>query len=155
MKIAQATIEHLDIVNTIVKTTIEEIYPCYYPQGAVDFFRNHHSSDNIKLAILNKSVYLLIEDGIYVGTGSINQNEINRLFILPKYQGKGYGTFIMDVLENMIYEKYSDIQLDASFPAYEMYLHRGYESVQYRKISTKNGHYLCYNVMKKSKPILI
>ncbi len=150
MTLTKAGTEHFDIVKNIVRTTIESIYPNYYPSGAVDFFLQHHSDNNIKEAIKRNSVFLLDENKIFVGTGSIYGNEINRLFVLPQYQRKGYGTIIMDELEKKIFEKYSEAILDASFPAYDMYINRGYLPVKYHKIETENGHFLCYHVMKKS-----
>lgn len=149
MRIVKASDEHINIVKSIVKKTIETTYPNYYPQGAVEFFLRHHSDDAIKKAIINESVYLIQAEDEFIGTGSINGNEINRLFVLPQYQGHGYGTALMNELEKIVFYSYSEIVLDASLPAYEMYVHRGYMPVKYHKIKTENGHYLCYHVMKK------
>lgn len=38
----------LTIIQEISHTTIEEIYPHYYPSGATAFFLNHHNDENIK-----------------------------------------------------------------------------------------------------------
>ncbi len=151
MNLVRAMGNHLETVKFIVKNTIETIYPNYYPAGAVDFFLKHHSENTIKKAILDGSVYLLQDEDTYVGTGSINKNEIGRIFVLPQYQGKGYGTALMNELEKIIYRNYTEIILDASLPAYEMYIHRGYVPMEYHSIKTENGHYLCYHVMKKSR----
>jgi GNAT superfamily N-acetyltransferase len=151
MKMIEASYEHFDIVKAIVRKTIETIYPKYYPQGAVDFFLHHHSDEAIKKAIVDKSVFLIQIDDTFVGTGSVNRNSINRLFVLPQYQVNGYGTAMMNELEKLIFKDYSKVILDASFPAFEMYVHRGYLPIEYHKIETENGHYLCYHVIKKCK----
>ncbi len=151
MEIIKASNKHFNITKEIVKNTIETIYPNYYPSGAVDFFLSHHSDDAIVKAIIDGSVYLIRKDDIFVGTGSIDGNGIHRLFVLPQYQGKGYGTAIMNELEEIIFSKESEIVVDASLPAYEMYVHRGYVPIEYHKIKTNNGHFLCYHVMKKTK----
>ena len=150
MILVKATMKDLATVNHIVRNTIETIYTKYYPEGAVEFFLNHHSNEAIKKAISDKSVYLIKDDDKIIGTGSIAGNEINRLFVLPQYQRLGYGTIIMEELEKIIFQDYSEIILDASLPAFDMYLKRGYVPIEYHKVKTEKGHYLCYHLMKKS-----
>ena len=41
------------------------------------------------------SVYLLIEDGILVGSVALKGNEIDDLLVAPKYQGRGIGKEIL------------------------------------------------------------
>lgn len=151
MEITQATDAQFQIVRHIVRSTIKTVYPNYYPSGAVDFFLHHHSDEAICEAIQKGTVYLLQADGRFVGTGSIHGFEIGRLFVLPEYQGKGYGTALMDELEAIVFRSYPEISLDASLPAYELYLHRGYTPVAYHTEKMENGHYLCYHVMSKRR----
>lgn len=139
------------LVAEIVKETITEIYPRYYPAGAVQYFLNLHSEERIMAAVTSEEIYLLAVDGIVVGTGSIRGNEIRRVFVRPSYQGNGYGSSLMDHLEAVIYENYSIVHLDASFPAEHMYIKRGYRISTYEKIETRNGDYLCYHTMEKAK----
>lgn len=149
MKLIKAFDQHFDITRWIIKNTIQTIYPYYYPKGAVDFFIAHHSDEAIKTAIIHGEIYLIQNNNKIVGTGSIVRNEIKRLFVLPQYQGKGYGTVMMNELEKSIFNNYTEIRLDASLPAYEMYVRRGYVPIEYHRIKTENGHYLCYHIMKK------
>lgn len=138
-------------VAEIVETTILHIYPKYYPKGAVQFFLNLHCEEHIKAAMEREEVYLFLLEGKVIGTGSIRGNEICRLFILPEYQKKGYGSKLMDVLEEKVFEKYLFIHIDASFPAENMYLKRHYQISSYEQIKTENGDFLCYHVMEKRK----
>ncbi|PRR82037.1 GNAT family N-acetyltransferase [Clostridium vincentii] len=149
MELIKATQKHFNIVKDIVCNTINDIYPNYYPKGAVDFFLTHHSDENIKNAIQKNEIYLLLEGNNFVGTGSVKENEVCRLFVLPQYQGKGYGHKIMDILENLLFKSFDEVTLAASFPAYNMYIKRGYFPIDYHKILTENGDYLCYHVMKR------
>jgi len=132
-----------------VYKTINTIYPHYYPRDVVEFFLNHHSDDNIRNGIKRENVILLEVDGIIVGTGSAKENEIIRTFVLPQFQGLGYGSLIMDELERIISKEYSEIVLDSSLPAYNLYIKRGYVSIGYEKIVTPNKAVLCFNIMKK------
>ena len=89
--ILKAEDKHLDIVSEITQQTISEIYPHYYPMGAVEFFKAHHKDSNILADIKKGIVYLLKYNDDFVGTVTIKDNEICRLFVLPKFQHKGYG----------------------------------------------------------------
>jgi len=146
-----ATKEHYSVVKEMISYTINSIYTNYYPAGAVDYFLNHHSDNNIMNAINREEIYLFKSENNFVGTGSVSENEISRLFVLPQYHRKGYGTEIMDKLENIIYKTFDKSVLSASLPALEMYLKRGYKLVEYHKILTQNSHYLCYWSMERKR----
>jgi GNAT superfamily N-acetyltransferase len=138
-----------DSIRNITKTTIWSVYPKYYPSGAVQFFSNHHSDDRIRADIVAGIVFLIEVDGTAIGTVTVADNEINRLFVLPDFQRKGYGRELMDFAEEIIRKKHDHIILDASLPAKQIYLKRGYVTAKYNMIETENGDYLCYDVMEK------
>lgn len=147
--IFKAEERHLNIVKEITQKTISEIYPHYYPTGAVDFFKNHHNDSNIFSDIKDGIVFLMKDKDGFVGTVTIRKNEICRLFVLPKFQHKGYGKKLMDFAENVISNNYEEIVLDASMSAKKIYKIRGYTEIEYNQIITENGDVLCYDVMKK------
>lgn len=148
MSIRQADLSDLDTVQKIVKVTISEIYPHYYSKGAVEFFLAHHNEKNIVNDIEQKRVFLCSDaEQNIVGTITIKDNEICRLFVLPSYQGNGYGTEMLDYAEKDILDKYSSITLDASLPAKKIYQKRGYIATEFNTIATMNDDFLCYDVM--------
>ena len=150
MSIKQAVLSDLSIVKKISEVTISEIYPHYYPKGAVDFFLTHHSEANILSDIRLNRVFLCLDTKQnVVCTVTIKTNDICRLFVLPSCQGKGYGTELLDYAEKEISCQYSKIVLDASWPAKKIYLHRGYKDVEFNIIATENSDFLCYDVMEK------
>lgn len=155
MKCLEARLEDLEIVKDIASETIENIYPNYYPKEVVDFFINHHSTENIKKDISDKNVWLLKVEDKFVGTGSLKGNNICRLFVLPQYQQKGYGSLIMDFLEEKVSLEYEKVIIDSSLPAFSMYIKSGYTAVENHKINVENGRVLFYEVMEKElvKPI--
>lgn len=150
MVIKPALISDLNIIKEITRATVSEVYPHYYSTGAVEFFLNHHSDDNIVNDISNNRVFLCVDSKqAAVGTVTIKNNEICRLFVLPAYQGNGYGKALMDFAEAKISENYSEIKLGASLSAKGIYLKRGYKETGYNTIKTDNGDFLCYDVMVK------
>ena len=147
--IKQAETTDFDAVKHITQTTIRAVYPKYYPEGAVDFFSQHHSDERILADLEAGKVYVLETDGCLVGTVTIDENHINRLFVLPDCQRKGFGRLLMDFAEEKILAQYDKIELDASFPAKSIYIKRGYKETEYNIIETTNGDKLCYDVMVK------
>ncbi|MCR5462240.1 MAG: GNAT family N-acetyltransferase [bacterium] len=151
MEILKAKKTDLDIIKYICDTTINKIYPKYYPKGAVDFFINHHSLEHIKADIKNGFVHIIKDEDKIIGTVTVKNNNMNRLFVLPEYHKKGYGKALITFAEEMIFKKYDSIIIDASLPSKSLYLKIGFKEIEYDKILTDNGDYLCYGVMKKEK----
>ena len=149
MNIKKAVLSDAEMVKAITEQTINSVYPQYYPKGAVDFFLSHHNENNIKSDIEKGIVYVLYDNENAVGTVTIRDNEICRLFVLPEYQGKGFGGRLLDFAEKKIAENYGKIIIDASLPAKPIYLKRGYVFTEYHTIKTENGDFLCYDVMEK------
>lgn len=150
MKIVKATRDDLDTVRSVTQDTIREVYPKYYPQGAVRFFAEHHSDDRIISDIEEGNVFLLLtDDDIPAGTVTVSGNEINRLFVLSEYQGRGFGRALLDFAEEKIEAAYDTIAMDASLPAKKIYLKRGYKETGYNIIDTGYGDHLCYDRMER------
>ncbi|MDE5803657.1 MAG: GNAT family N-acetyltransferase [Lachnospiraceae bacterium] len=139
----------LQIVFDIVQKTIKYIYPKYYPQEVVKFFCELHNLESIEKDICGGSVGLLKDGEHFIGTGCYIENHITRVYVLPEFQGKGYGTYIMNCLEEKISEIYKKAYLDASLPASHLYEKRGYVTIEHRKWEVDNGVILVYEVMEK------
>ena len=150
MSIKQAYKDDLQVVKYITIETINQIYPHYYPKGAVEFFIEHHNDANISNDIEAGRVYFCINDENQpVGTVTIKENDICRLFVLPEFQGKGYGRELLAFAENEIVKTYNEILLDASLPAKRIYQKRGYKEKESHIISANYGDFLCYDIMVK------
>ena len=150
MEYILAQSDHLEIVYDIVQKTILSIYPKYYPQEVVKFFCELHNLKNIEKDICGGLVGLLKEGDNFVGTGCYKDNHITRVYVLPEFQGKGYGTYIMNCLEQIIAQSYEKAYLDASLPASHMYEMRGYVTTEHCKWEVDNGVILVYEVMEKT-----
>jgi len=90
------------------------------------------------------------KDGQFIGTGALAENEIKRMFILPEFQKKGYGSLLLDSLEHKAAGAgCHSVVLCSSLPAFSLYEKRGYVSTKYEKIVTQRGQVLCFNRMSK------
>lgn len=85
-----------------------------------------------------------------VGTGCFDGAHITGVYVLPDYQKKGCGTYIMDCLEGEIAKKHDTAVLDASLPAASLYEHRGYKTVGHGVYELENDVKLVYEIMEKN-----
>ena len=142
--ITPARQEDFETVKNITRTTINAVYPHYYPRGAVDFFLAHHSDERIAEDISRGKVYLCYcDDNNTVGTVTVSGNEIARLFVLPEYQGHGHGGALLGFAEELIAKSYDEIVIDASLPAKPIYLRRGYKETEYNRLPRKLPRTAC------------
>lgn len=149
MNIKLASQEEIEIVLHIVHNTVNSIYPNYYPYEVADFFIKHHSLESIKKDIEKGSVYLIMDNDSYVGTGTREGRYIGRVYILPEFQGKGYGAAIVNFIESEIFKEHTSAYLEASLPSYSFYLKNGYKPIEYHRFNVDNNRVLCYYVMEK------
>lgn len=152
MEYRKATSENIDCIFNIVQSTVTAIYPKYYPREVVQFFCELHNRESIAKDIDNGNVGVLVDKNKIVGTGSHEGNHITRVYVLPELQGKGYGSFIMQCLEDEISATYQTVVLDASLPASHLYEQRGYRTIKHERWAVENGVVLVYEVMEKELP---
>lgn len=144
-----ATTEDLQSVYDVVQHTIKTIYSKYYPTEVVNFFCELHSKDAILKDIENGDVGVLRIDRKIIATGCFIENHITRVYVLPDYQKKGYGTFIVKNIEEQICGSYDKAYLDASLPAVALYEKLGFSIIKHERYHVKNGVILVYEVMEK------
>ena len=86
LTIKKARLEQADEINEIVSKMIKEIYSKYYSNEVVDFFLELHNRDNIINDISKDNTYVIGCEATILGTGTINQNTISRVYITPNNQ---------------------------------------------------------------------
>ena len=140
---------NLEQVYELVQETIQVVYPKYYLPEIVDMFREYHSREHVLQDITARNTYILWVGDTIVGTGTIQENHITRVYVSLRLQGKGYGTYIMKQLEERIRKNYDTIDIDASLPACRLYQRLGYTTVDHGIWECKNGVIQVYEIMKK------
>lgn len=144
-----AKTQELNEIYEVVQHTIKKVYPKYYPKEVVGFFCTLHNKEVIAKDIENGCVGVLKQEGRIVATGCFVGNHIIRVYVLPEYQKKGYGTFIINTIEKEIMGKYDKAYLDASLPAATLYEKLGYVTTKHEKYPVENDVILSYEVMEK------
>jgi GNAT superfamily N-acetyltransferase len=134
----------------IVHNTIKKSYADSYPQEAIEYFLNHHSKENMEKDIPKGYTFVLELEGGIIASGSIVGNEIKRVFVLPEYQGRGYGRKIMAKIEEVALNNgIRRVELCASLPSKDFYLALGYKIVRFTHLLVNNNKKLEYYAMEK------
>lgn len=149
MNYMTATSDMAEAIYDVLQTTIQTVYPKYYPKEVADFFCRHHSRGHILEGIASGNMRVLTNGNVIVGTGCFDGNHITGLYVLPAYQKQGCGSRIMDGLEEEIGKKHTAVVLDASLPAVCFYEHRGYQTVGHGSYELEHDVRLIYEVMEK------
>lgn len=149
MEYIRAKKEDAQQIYLLVQNTIKTVYPKYYPNEVVDFFCALHSRENILKDIEGGCVGILWNENQIVGTGSCKGNHITRVYVAPKFQNRGCGSYIMACLEKEISASHNTAVLDASLPACHLYEKLGYRTVSHQKHPVENGVILVYEIMEK------
>ena len=89
----------LAAVYALVQNTIAVSYAGVYPPEAIEFFKNHHSRENILNDLARGYIVVAESGGLLLGTGTIIGTSIRRVFINPEYQHHGIGKIIAKKLE--------------------------------------------------------
>ena len=147
--IKKARPDQIDEIHEIVNKTIKEIYSKYYSNEVVDFFLKLHDRDNIQNDVSEGNTYVIGCGTTILGTGTIHQNVISKVYITPDNRHKEIGTELMDYLEKEIIKNFSCVNTDVLLPATEFYCKRGYEFLRQAEHSVANGRLLSYSIMRK------
>lgn len=150
MKYITATSDMADAIRDVLHTTIQTVYPKYYPKEVVEFFCGHHSREHVLEGIASGNMGVLVEKDVIIGTGCFDGNHITGVYVLPHYQKQGCGSQIMNSLEAIISQKHEVSILDASLPAVCLYEHRGYKTVGHGIYELENDVKLVYEIMEKA-----
>lgn len=147
--IHKAQKEQAITISHLINSTIKEIYSKYYLEEVVSFFLDLHQLANIEKDISEEKTYVIRHEEMIVGTGTIEENHISRVYVLPEYQSTGIGSTLMDYLEKEIIKNYGSVEVDASLPAVEFYRKRNYVQKMHVDYPVANGKILSYDVMQK------
>lgn len=140
------------VVLDICQKCIKESFGKFYPQGAVDYFLYHHGRERVEKTIRAGETFLLYDDNnIPCGTISLTKNEIHRFFVLPQFQGKGYGSYMMNHCESEVFKTYETVKLDSALSSFNLYIKRGYIMDEFIAYPQDNGDFLCYFSMTKTR----
>lgn len=140
----------LEELHSFITLTVEHSYKGLYVQEAIDFFLDYLDKADILRESRDHPILVLREDGRIVGTATLIERHVKRVFVEPSCQSKGYGRLLMEKLENIAVENgYSFVELHSSLFAKYFYDKLRYLTFKIGTIPVKNGQVLTYYRMAK------
>lgn len=137
-------------VCDVIHATINGIYTDIYPPRTVQFFKDFHSIESILERTQKGHVLVIEEDGVIAGTAASLENRIFGMFVLPKYQGRGFGRILMDALETQVKaDGHVEAVLSMSLPSEGFYRGRGYVEFEEYTRDVGGGEMLVFSDAKK------
>jgi putative acetyltransferase len=91
--------EDLDTVVSLIHHVVDVSYTDVYPAGALKLYREFHSRENVLNDAENGYCVIAENGGKIVGTGTLLDDGIRRVYIDPAYQNNGIGKQIYTALE--------------------------------------------------------
>jgi GNAT superfamily N-acetyltransferase len=142
--------DDLPAVRELIYNTIDICYSADYPKEAIKFFKEYHCDENILKGEAEGWTIVLEENNQIIGTGTIIDDHIMRVFVDPKFQKRGLGKLIMCKLEEKaISTRVRAVKLDASLPSKRFYDTLGYKTCEKTYVKLENGKKLHYYKMDK------
>lgn len=138
-------------VKSLIHKTVDICYSDVYCAEAVQFFKDWHCDDKILKDAKDGYTIVLEKDNQIIGTGTIVENHIMRVFIDPVFQKHGFGTLIMRKLEEKAISMSIRVaKLDASIPSKKFYDSLGYVTLEEAFLEVENNKRLDFYKMEKS-----
>jgi GNAT superfamily N-acetyltransferase len=150
IRIRRFRLDDLPVVRELIYNTIDICYLADYPKEAIKFFKEYHCEENILKGAAEGWTIVLEENNQIIGTGTIIDDHIMRVFVNPKFQKRGLGKLIMNKLEEKaISTGVRAVKLDASLPSKKFYDSLGYATSETTYLEVEHGKKLHYYKMDK------
>jgi GNAT superfamily N-acetyltransferase len=88
-----------EVLHQLIYQTIDDAYTGVYGPKAIQYFKDYHSSSQILDDARQGQTMVLELNERIVGTGTICEQNIRRVFISPAFQGRSFGRMVMETLE--------------------------------------------------------
>ena len=140
----------IDELYHFIVDTIHTSYISYYPEEAINLFIEYSNKHDILDDAENNYVIVIKDNNSIVATGSLIYTRIKRVYVSPKYQGKGLGKLIMNELEAKARaNNLKLVELHSSLFAKQFYDSLHYKMFKIGKVDAENGELLYYQRMAK------
>ena len=106
MEIRKADVKDIEQIKSLIDRSFDEIISQYHSGAIVNKFKTHNSSDNLRIQLNWKEVYVAVETETVLGTGALAnfgteelpKYSVSNLYVLPELHKGGIGTEILNIL---------------------------------------------------------
>lgn len=142
--------EDAKAVCEIIKLNDLKVTSKDYPKKLIKVWIKGDTPEWIEKISNKTKCFVLIEKKKVIGYISLKKNEINKLFIHPSYQGKGYGKKLMDKAISIVRRRgVKTIKLYSNLGAKGFYSKCGFNMIKKVRRSSNGVNYYCFLMKKK------
>ena len=143
--------EDLPSVYRLVQNTIDISYHEAYPIEAIEFFKDHHSKENILNEAATGYTVVAEYNGEILGTGTLLGTNVHRVFVSPAHQHRGIGQLIAQELERKAsLDKLAALDLASSLVSRQFWESSGFVMQKVDYVLVRNGQKLLFYRMSKT-----
>jgi len=151
IQVRQAEEEDLPSIYRLVQNVVAISYNGVYPAEAIEAFHNHHSEEQIRIDAANGYTIVAEYNSEIVGTGTLYETSILRVYISPRHQRRGIGRLIVQELEKKaLAEKLTALDLGASLISRQFWESLGFVVHREDYVPVRNDRKLHYFWMIKT-----
>lgn len=135
-------------VRSLVERTVRRSYRSVYCEAAIEFFVRYHGEEEIRRDLQEGVGLVALRGPEIVGTATLRDGVMTRVFVDPSMQGLGIGGRLMRALIDRAREEgLKEVRLDASLVSRAVYEHMGFVLLAHRSHDLGNGDTLPYHEM--------
>ena len=135
MKIRRFRDQDAQAVSDLIVTTIRISNVKDYPEDLMEELARTETPEHVLQRASWTHFYVAELGGVIIGCGAIgpywgkeDESSLFTIFVLPEYQGKGVGRFIINTLEkDEFFTRANRIEIPASITGVPFYLKMGYD----------------------------
>jgi N-acetylglutamate synthase-like GNAT family acetyltransferase len=141
----------LHSVYNLIQNTIDISYREVYSNEAIEFFKEHHSMENVLNDALKGFTIVVEYKGEILGTATLFGSNIRRVFVSPRHQHSGVGKLLIQDLEKKaFFEQLSVVDLEASLSSKMFWESLGFMVREEDYVPVRNNRKLRYYKMFKT-----
>ena len=149
IKMRKFKLSDLDTVRDLIHNTIDINYSRAYSAESIKYFKDYHNDKNILKDAKEGYIIVLESNNQIIGTGTIINDYITRVFVNPKFHKQGLGKLIMMKLQTKALSAgIKTVKLDSTLTAKKFYDSLGYKTIKKTFVKVENGKKLYYYKMK-------
>ncbi|MGM9738932.1 MAG: GNAT family N-acetyltransferase [Candidatus Cryptobacteroides sp.] len=161
MKYIKATVEDIPAIRRIAKVVFPATYSSIISREQIDFMMDWmYSEDTLRKELTGDVTYLLpVEDGAAVGYVSFSpdgvegQYHLHKIYLLPDFQGRGYGRELFLAAENEMRRlgvEAFELNVNRHNKALDFYIRMGMEIDRSGDFDIGGGFYMNDYIMRKN-----
>jgi GNAT superfamily N-acetyltransferase len=129
--IRRAAIDDAEVISRVIVQAAEQTNSKDYPPAIIAEVIGNFSPERVIERLLTRQAFVVMEQEMVVGTGSLDATMVRSVFVLPRFQRRGIGRALLDHIEGVARAQGSSrLEVPSSIGAEGFYRRMGYVAVR-------------------------